>query len=123
VIHRWTPRGNHEGLALIGEAGDVAADKAGRIGVNDQFTLGNGALLAGLLDDHGNVITDHFGEAGRVDRDNIRFVDREDIVQGRLQVGESAEDGSAFREGTRGGHDRFLVVTGEVTAVISAAAL
>ena len=58
-----------------------------------------------------------------MDGDNIRIVDREDITERSLQVGESTEDGCPFCEGTGRGDDGLLMVTCQVTAVISAAPL
>ena len=106
-----------------GEAGDVRADEARRVRVDDVFAFGNDFFLLGLLDHHRNVVADDFGQTGRVNRDNLRIVNREDVGQRLGHVGQAAEHGRAFGERTRRGDDRFLEVARQMAAVIRAAAL
>ena len=84
---------------------------------------GNDAFLGGLLDHHRNVIADDFRQTGRVDGHDFRIVDREDVGQCLRHVGQAAEHGSAFGEGTGRGHHGLLEVTRQMAAMIRAAAL
>ena len=109
--------------AHVGEAGDVRADEARGIAMDHRLAFRDLALVAGLLDDGGNVIADDLREAGGVDGDDFRIIDREDVDERLLQVGHAAEDRGSLGERAGGGGDRFLEVAREVTAVIGAATL
>ena len=57
----------------------MRANEAGRVGMDDAFALGDGAVFGGFLDHHRNVVADDFGQAGGVDGDDLRVVDGEDV--------------------------------------------
>ena len=99
------------------------ADIARRVRVDDELTLGDQPVLPGLLGDLRDVVADRLRQARRVDRDNVGFVDREDVVDRLQQVRLAAEHGRAFGERTRSCHDRLFVVPRERAAVIGTAAL
>ena len=107
----------------VGEAGDVRADVAGRVGVDDPLARGNLSFVPRLGDDLGDVVADGLREAGRVDGDHVGIVDGKDVGDGLQQVGLAAEHRRALGEGTGRGHDRLLVVPGQRAAVVRAAAL
>ena len=66
-------------LDHVGKAGDVRADVAGRVGVDDVLARRNLALVAGLVDDLRDVVADGLRQAGRVDGDHVGIVDGEDV--------------------------------------------
>jgi hypothetical protein len=88
-----------DALDHVGVARHVGSHVAGGVAVDDQLAVRNLAVVEGLLADLHHVVADGLGEAGGVDRDHLRVVDREDGLDGREQVGLSAEHRRAFREG------------------------
>jgi hypothetical protein len=65
---------------------------------------GDFAFLARLLDHHGMSSPMTSDKTGGVNGHDIRVVDREDVGHGLRQVGQAAEHGRAFGEGTGRGH-------------------
>ncbi len=91
--------------------------------MEDVFAFGYAAVGPGFVDDLGDVVADGFRQAGGMHRDDIRLVDRKDVVDGLQQVGLAAEHRGAFGKGAGGSHDRLLVVPGEGAAVVGVAPL
>ena len=58
-----------------------------------------------------------------MNRNDVRLINGEDVVDGLEQVGLPAEHGGAFGEGTGRRHHRLFVVPGQGAAVIGVAAL
>ena len=81
-----------------GEPRDVRALEARRIGMDYPLAFGDLPLGLCLVDDLWQVVTDHLGEARRMDRDHVRPVDGKDVVDRLDQVGLSPEYRGAFRE-------------------------
>ena len=108
---------------MLAKPGDVRADVAGSVGVNDILARRDLLLVARLADDLRDVVADGLRQAGRVHGDHVGLVDREDVLDRLEQVRLAAEDRGPLGEGAGGGHDRLLVVPRERAAMVGAAAL
>ena len=91
--------------------------------MNDVFPRRDLALIPGLGDDLGDVVPDGLRQAGGMDRNDVRLINRENIVDGLEQVGLPPEHGGAFGEGRRRRHRRLLEVPGQGAAVVGVAPL
>ena len=113
----------HDPLHHIVVTGDVAAHECRGVGEWHVEILRHRTLVFGILDEGVEVVANHFGHAGGGDRDHFRLVKIVGIGQPVGHVILPAEDRGVF--GHRRGHARcgLLKMPGEVTAVVSYAAL
>ena len=58
-----------------------------------------------------------------MNRNDVRLINRENIVNGLEQIGLPAEHGGAFGEGRRRRHRRLLIVPGQGAAMVGVAPL
>ena len=66
----------HHALDHVGEAGDMRPHVAGGVGMNDVFPRRDLALIPGLGDDLGDVVPDGLRQAGGMDRNDLRLINR-----------------------------------------------
>ena len=96
----------------------MASHITGSTRVQYIFAFRNLAVRHGLAENLGNIIPDGFGQAGGVDRYDLRLINRKNIMDRLQQVRLASEHGGPFRKGTGGGHDWLPVVTGQCRPVI-----
>ncbi len=113
----------HHALDHVGEAGDMGPHIAGGVGMNDVFPRRDLALIPGLGDDLRDVVPDGLRQAGGMNRNDVRLINRENIVNGLEQIGLPSEHGGAFGEGRRRRDRRLLEVPAQGAAVVGVAPL
>ncbi|MNI59907.1 hypothetical protein D3C73_1150920 [compost metagenome] len=85
-------------------AGNMRTDKARRIAERHREIFGNHTFLAGIADKGGQVIPDNLSHTGRTERNHLRFIQGDTVLQAINQIAHSAEDSCIFSHG--GGHGR-----------------
>ncbi len=87
-------RNQHRVIAM-----DVGPAEGRRVGVTDRQVLGHVALLTRVLDEGGQVVSDHLGHTGGEDRDHLRFVQRDGVLEPLVEVVLPAEHRTVFGHG------------------------
>ena len=95
----------------------MRTDVTGRVGVDDVLAGEEPCPRPWPFRDLGDVVADRLAQAGGMDGDHLRVVNREDVRDGLEQVRLSAENARSFGERTVPRHYRLLVVPRERAAM------
>ena len=116
-------KGLREPFEHIVPAGDMAADKAGGMGVRNGDAVVNKSLFFGVGDKRLQIVADHLGHAGGGDGDNLGFIQRAGILQAQIHVVVAAEHRRVLGHGVGDAGHRLFKMAVKVGAKIGDAAL